>query len=387
MEKQRTEYLLSNETFRKQGDVMRSHRLFVNNITKIWIGCLLLAVAVIWNEWLSFELSSLGWDVSAPIPGAKVRMLIVADPQLIGYEQERVPFASITRWDADRYLHLGFSRALRASKPDVVLFLGDLFDEGVTMSASDFKRTVKRFRSIFAMPRTVQSLFVPGDNDIGGEVEAVRPYLLERFLHQFQNTFKPGDIGLDGFKFIHLNAFNGNLNTVTNGSSELTVIISHAPVLRTGGSFQKILNILKPVLILSAHDHLVGFYRQNRDSTDFVATSVTDYFGSVETVISKNEPIAELQTPTCSYRMGVSHAAYGLMTFTQNEDDPLSYRIRYSVLWLPRRFHQLAFYIFAVAFFLLCLVKSGLHRLFRSYCPHFVRSRFLLLIVCVFMIF
>jgi hypothetical protein len=36
----------------------------------------------------------------------------------------------ITRWDSDRYLSKTFSWAKYAYNPDVVVFLGDLMDEG-----------------------------------------------------------------------------------------------------------------------------------------------------------------------------------------------------------------------------------------------------------------
>lgn len=55
-----------------------------------------------------------------------------------------------------RYLKIGFERALRASKADVVVFLGDLMNEGIQMSKAEFNLSLTRFESIFHMPTSTQ---------------------------------------------------------------------------------------------------------------------------------------------------------------------------------------------------------------------------------------
>ena len=42
-----------------------------------------------------------------------------------------------------------FSYAFSYSKPDVVLFLGDLFDEGSKASGQEYMVTLERFNSVF----------------------------------------------------------------------------------------------------------------------------------------------------------------------------------------------------------------------------------------------
>lgn len=51
-----------------------------------------------------------------------------------------------------RYLKKTFARALDHSDPHVVVFLGDLMDEGHIASAEDFNAYKRRFDSIFEMP-------------------------------------------------------------------------------------------------------------------------------------------------------------------------------------------------------------------------------------------
>ena len=56
----------------------------------------------------------------------------------------------------DRYLQKSFSIAFSHAKPDVVVFLGDLLDEGSQASPEDYQFYMKRFRHIFNIPSDVQ---------------------------------------------------------------------------------------------------------------------------------------------------------------------------------------------------------------------------------------
>ena len=62
-----------------------------------------------------------------------------------------------------------FSLAYGYARPDAVIFLGDLFDEGSRATDDEFKDYVDRFRKLFPLPRSVKVAFLPGDNDVGGE--------------------------------------------------------------------------------------------------------------------------------------------------------------------------------------------------------------------------
>ena len=90
---------------------------------------MLLASVVLYNEILSYYINSLGWP--AREAGAAITILLVADPQLQGIRDEpRFPMGAVTRWDSDRYLRTTFAYAAANYRPDAVLFLGDLIDEG-----------------------------------------------------------------------------------------------------------------------------------------------------------------------------------------------------------------------------------------------------------------
>jgi hypothetical protein len=79
--------------------------------------------------------------------------LLVADPQLVGEKDELQFLGIFSRWDSDIYLQRTYSLALKHVKPHVVVFLGDLFDEGSTAEEEEYQRYLARFRKIFDLPR------------------------------------------------------------------------------------------------------------------------------------------------------------------------------------------------------------------------------------------
>lgn len=78
-------------------------------------------------------------------------VILVADPQILGEERENV----LKRWDSDRYLFNTYGRALQHVKPDNVIFIGDLMDEGSIADQSTFERYLRRFCKIFFFKSTI----------------------------------------------------------------------------------------------------------------------------------------------------------------------------------------------------------------------------------------
>jgi Pyruvate/2-oxoacid:ferredoxin oxidoreductase delta subunit len=99
-------------------------------------------------ELASFEVASWAWDLPF-VQDSSISVLIVADPQIIGYKNEPGWIGPVTRWDSDRYLRRGYDKAVGRSAPDLELFMGDLFDEGVEMDSAEFESTMARFNTIF----------------------------------------------------------------------------------------------------------------------------------------------------------------------------------------------------------------------------------------------
>jgi hypothetical protein len=113
---------------------------------------------------------------------------MVADPQLVGLQDESQTFGFITRWDQDRsvslyrfslinclsihsfsrilllyccfifssrHLSRSFSHAVSHVDPDVILFLGDLIDEGTKANQDEYESYFARFNAIFSSSATV----------------------------------------------------------------------------------------------------------------------------------------------------------------------------------------------------------------------------------------
>lgn len=124
---------------------------------------LLTVVGVLfYGESLCFDLKALYWpsfdsDISGP-DNEVLKLLVVADPQLIGYQMER--YGWLARFDSDRYLRAGYATVMNKLKPDAVIFLGDLFDEGSIATDEEFNLTYKRFESIFGLPEAVSFIYI-----------------------------------------------------------------------------------------------------------------------------------------------------------------------------------------------------------------------------------
>lgn len=129
-----------------------------------------------------------------------VRLLLVADPQLIGENDEPWFIGWLARWDADRYLKSSFVLANSYLKPDATIFLGDLFDEGLKANDDQMDRYFERFESIFhsrkmAKKFGIKQFYISGDNDVGGEYFGDRN---NRLVKRFEKYFGPN---VDMFKF------------------------------------------------------------------------------------------------------------------------------------------------------------------------------------------
>ena len=148
---------------------------------------------IFYNEFAVYFINYMNWPALVKTNDQTVRLLLVADPQLIGENDEF--YGWLARWDSDRYLKSTFLLANNYVKPDATLFLGDLFDEGLKASDQQYKRYFDRFNAIFQCEKQsklngVTQLFIPGDNDIGGEYFNDRNALLAR---RFE-TFFGGDL-------------------------------------------------------------------------------------------------------------------------------------------------------------------------------------------------
>ena len=262
-----------------------------------------------------------------------------------------------------------------------------------------------------------QAIFVPGDNDIGGEgSDRVTKEKIERFEKHFPSqqvyTFRENAL----FEIIPVNALAqiGNKDKdVGNTEFPMQVqydkededkpvfkmIVSHLPILPMQQTHfgQQVLDVLKPSIIFSAHDHRgqniiareikKGIYDANftvfsqktlkifdknptdqPGKSDFYSIYLNPRKGDVEKQNQKNnlhsknekdddsalidpEMLHEIVVPTCSYRMGVKEMAFGIGAINLNSVDIAKnneVELLYANLWLPSRFALLFFYLAAL---------------------------------------
>ena len=123
---------------------------------------MVLLAAIVYNEYLAYFSYYASWP-SLPVkklnknnPEAEssdiLKILFVADAQIQGYLNEGTT-GPIKRWDSDRYLSKTFSWAMYAYDPQVVVFLGDLIDEGSEADHDDYLDYVKRFKNIYTLKK------------------------------------------------------------------------------------------------------------------------------------------------------------------------------------------------------------------------------------------
>jgi len=265
---------------------------------------------------------------------------------------------------------------------NTVVFLGDLIDEGSEAEDEVYAQYATRFHAIYPAWGH-QMIYIPGDNDIGGE--GVDPVTLKK-IDRFEQHFGPSSSVYSASNQVDIVPVSrltehGNYN-LTQKPAQLTttkvvLAISHVPVLPLNGRFaEKVMNLVNPDLVLSAHDHAGYLFTANRQSRKLsggvqrfskqdntpieIQTRVTpDPEVGIGTL---TEMVSEVVVPTCSYRMGVSEMGLGLLAVTNQGE------VVYSNLWLPSRFSLLYTYaaslVVVVIIFMLGKVVE-IKRLFR----------------------
>lgn len=143
---------------------------YFRNLPKYLAISWLLLIAI--NEFLIYVIYGIFWPRIPCKTSNCTRILLVSDPQLLGDTFDRRFFSGLATYDSDRYLKQTYREAYHHVKPNIVLFLGDLLDEGsVTTDLELYTKYCLRFVHIFNGKgmNEVPQLYLPGDNDIGGE--------------------------------------------------------------------------------------------------------------------------------------------------------------------------------------------------------------------------
>lgn len=368
----------------------RAMRKFIHDLT-VFRFVVLVALAMVFNnEYLCYVWCRLRW-ASIPNPtrdaSSELRILLVADPQLVGFRDESPWFGFVTRWDCDRYLQNGFQNAFSYVRPDVVVFLGDLLDEGSVATDHHYVTYVDRFKSVFPVPKDVQSVFIHGDNDVGGENFQLKEQAL---INRFNKYFDPANLSSNSVvhsKFVDFlklsfdfgEAFAAKMKEsvaqmTRDSSAPLRIVCNHMGIfVRPPTEYSELIAVARPSMFISAHNHKAAVYhcKECQSILDTKTPSMPSYDSKPRlniTSISDNtvfefdlnggRGVIELVVPTCSYRMGVKKIGYGVAILGSGG------RLQYAVLWLPSRYPLLYSYLVFIVSVSVLLVLWALVVLF-----------------------
>ncbi|KAL5219477.1 hypothetical protein ABZP36_020161 [Zizania latifolia] len=223
-----------------------------------------------------------------------------------------LPPSSIALQAAEFYTDLNMRRSFQSVilpfKPDVLLFLGDHFDGGPYMSAEEWHESLSRFKHIFSMNEHITTPNIPiyylsGNHDIGySAFHKIHPEVISRYEKEFGSRNYQFSAGKVDFVVVDAQTLDGAkqnkertsswefIKTLSSGNeSNPKVLLTHIPLYRPdntpcgqyrsssvinqrvsraamdqGITYQNylsketsdlLLSLLKPVLVLSGHDH------------------------------------------------------------------------------------------------------------------------------------
>ncbi|KAL0849617.1 hypothetical protein ABMA28_013876 [Loxostege sticticalis] len=313
--------------------------------------------AALYCEWFIYIVQPRYWQglECRSYDATCTKILFIADPQIQGELAVPPPLSYLFNWDSDRYLKSTFSVVLRQFKPDVLVYLGDLMDEGSISTMSQFHGYAKRLANIFDINYPVVQIWLPGDNDIGGENE---PIMRDKVI-EFDNVFhQPSVITFRNISFYKV---NGITHTVPKkGDAEennFKIVVSHYPI-TTMHLGHKVNDEIHPNIYFCAHDHESKYVKHTKESWYGIHVQHTHkdtrpFEGDkILEIPFDKENLYEIYVPTCSYRMGTSKIGFGAAILENNNE-----HMRYTVFWSPTRFPYLFFYLTVLVFLTMyCLI-------------------------------
>ncbi|EDW60763.2 metallophosphoesterase 1 isoform X2 [Drosophila virilis] len=325
----------------------------------------LTLLLMFFNEVLIYYIAQSSWNsIDCKLENC-TRLLLIADPQILGTSYDRSSHSPLARYDLDRYLQKSFERAVSFTQPHIIVFLGDLLDEGNIATAQEYKQYVQRFKRIYRNKQLTNRVHVPGDNDIGGDNG---DYISNSNQRRFENNFMSEDL-FDYDNHLRFFKINRMLLDFTNPDKEhnaerLRIGVTHAPLLIGGGPLLRaVISDLDPHIIFSGHWHESRiFIYPSTKVINFYENAVRHF--DLKSLKEQEHSYLEIMVPTCSYRMGKSKIGMGYAVLE-------NYNLSYTVLWHPNRFILLFTYVFW-GLFVLC---SAIVYKMMTRCPFRVAKR------------
>ncbi|CAN7992005.1 unnamed protein product, partial [Ixodes hexagonus] len=136
-----------------------------------------------------------------------LKMMLLADTHLLGPKRGHW-FDKLRReWQ----MYRTFQTALSLHSPQVVAFLGDVFDEGQWSNDEEFDTYMERFWDLFYVPRGTKVIVVAGNHDIGFHYR-----LHQYFVNRFDKTFNTSAVHMTTIKgnmFVTINSMAMHMDT------------------------------------------------------------------------------------------------------------------------------------------------------------------------------
>lgn len=327
-------------------------------------------------------------------PADYVKVAVVTDQQLMDKTSIGLPPKSFlletVKFYADLYMRRAFFASILPFKPNVVLFLGDYFDGGPFLSDEEWQESLHRFKHIFGLNddgilRNIKVYFTPGNHDIGyASISSHNPKVVERYEGEFGIRNRRFTIGKVEFVVVDSQTLDGqpqgNLASMSwefikNVSIDVQllprVLLSHIPLYRrdytycgphrsspiinqrisysahnheivyqnylTEESSNQLLDMIKPALVLSGHDH------------DQCSVTHESKFG----------PVKEHTVGTLSWQMGNLYPSFMLLSARNSASSNISApeaAVMTQLCFLPMQTHIYIWYLSLFALTLLTLL-------------------------------
>ncbi|XVE89218.1 hypothetical protein DITRI_Ditri19aG0132700 [Diplodiscus trichospermus] len=244
--------------------------------------------------------------------GDYVKVVVIADPQIMDKTSLHLPPKSlaleIVQFYTDLYMRRAFFSSVLPFKPDVILFLGDYFDGGPYLSDEEWQESLSRLKHMFGLNTeeiysSIKVYHLPGNHDIGYvSLQSHKPEVARRYEKEFGSRNHRFMVGKVEFVAVDAQTLDSNRqgsvastswDLVSNVSSDRQlhprVLLTHIPLYRrdwtdcgphrsspiinqrilhdirdqeiryqnyiTEESSSQLLSLIKPVLVLSGHDH------------------------------------------------------------------------------------------------------------------------------------
>lgn len=254
---------------------------------------IILLTSVLWCEWLYYHyvirIRCSGWPDG---DHRMTNMLVISDTHIMGRHKS----FWVDKWRREWEMRQSYAISTKYLKPDVIINLGDLLDEGAIYDVENFQSSAQDYKRILKSScDNSTEINVPGNHDMGNHDRITAyPFLIDRFSNEFNTTpFMEFVETNDGIVFVVMNSmlFHDSCTFCRHSNDILTqigkqlnhvrpILLTHIPLYRPDDSLcdkplnksqingpwegsevidrkgsDRLLRILRPRLILSGHSH------------------------------------------------------------------------------------------------------------------------------------